>query len=201
MNEYFRDFFSYFGRNFMRVSIAMLGALLLTSCASNNSNGPYNISSEGADTRLMLNGFDPVAYHVGGKHIRGVATIKAEHDGVIYRFENEANKATFLKQPNLFVPQYGGFCANGIAYGIPWGGDGDTWKIIDGKLFIFGGQQSQNYFQMDEATNIKLADQYWQAEVKGSTAVVQRYKRLALRVPHYKTGSELEQQWQQRKKP
>jgi YHS domain-containing protein len=189
---------------FLNTFVAALGVLLLASCASNSSNGPHNISSEGADTRLMLNGFDPVAYHVSSKHMRGVATIKTEHDGVTYRFENEANKAAFLKEPNRFTPQYGGFCANGIAYGIPWGGDGDTWKIIDGKLYIFGGQSSKNYFLMDEAANLKLADQYWQSEVQGSTAVVQRYKRLALRVPHYKSGADLEaqwQKWQQRQKP
>jgi YHS domain-containing protein len=183
--------------------IATLGLLLLASCASSSSSngGPYNVSTEGADSRLMLNGFDPVAYHVSSKHIRGATTIKTEHDGVTYRFENEANKATFLKEPNRYVPQYGGFCANGIVYGIPWGGDGDAWKIIDGKLFIFGGQASKNYFLLDEAANLKLADQYWQTEVNGANAIVQRYKRLALRVPHYKSGGELEQQWQQRQKP
>ena len=188
---------------FLRVFIASLGVLLLASCATNSLNGPYNISSEGADTRLILNGFDPVAYHASGKHIRGAAAIKTEHDGVTYRFENETNKAAFLKEPNRFVPQYGGFCANGIAYSIPWGGDGDAWKIVNGKLYIFGGQSSKNYFLVDEAANLKLADQYWQTEVKGSTAVLQRYKRLVLRVPHYKSGTELEAQWQkwQQQKP
>jgi YHS domain-containing protein len=194
-------------KQFLRFCIfcnVALGILLLTSCASSNGRGPYNISAEGADSRLMLNGFDPVAYHVSSQHIRGATTIKTEHDGVTYRFENEANKATFLKEPNRYVPQYGGFCANGIVYGIPWGGDGDAWKIIDGKLFIFGGQSSKNYFLMDEGANLKLADQYWQSEVNGSTAIVQRYKRLVLRVPHYKSGAELEAQWQKwqpRQKP
>lgn len=182
---------------YVRIFTVIFGLTLLVSCASDSQNGPYNISTEGVDKRLMLNGFDPVAYHVSSKHTRGAASIKTEHDGVTYRFENEANKATFLAEPNKFVPAYGGFCANGIVYGIPWGGDGDTWKIINGKLFIFGGQQSKKYFLMNEMANLKLADDYWQSEVQGSTTVVQRYKRLVLRVPHYKSGGELEQQWQQ----
>ena len=27
---------------------------------------------------------------------------------------------------------------HGIVYGIPWGGDADTWKRTNGKLYIFG---------------------------------------------------------------
>ncbi len=175
--------------------------VILASCATTGTGefGPYNISSDGNDSRLMLNGFDPVAYHAAGKHLRGRPDIKAEHDGVTYRFENEANKLIFLQTPARYAPQFGGFCANGIVYGIPWGGDGDTWQIIDGKLFIFGGQASKKYFLMDEKANLALANNYWSGEIKGGNAVIQRYKRLVLRVPHYKTGAELEQAWQRSK--
>ena len=115
-----------------------------------------------------------------------------------YRFLNDANKATFLKEPAKYLPQYGGFCANGIVYGIPWGGDANTWKMIDGKLYIFGGERSKKYFLMDEKQNLARADRYWTDEVKGSNGIVQRYRRLVLRVPHYKTGKELEDEWQRR---
>jgi hypothetical protein len=104
----------------------------------------------------------------------------------------------FAKDPAKYLPQYGGFCSNGIVYGIPWGGDPDTWKIIDGKLYIFGGESSKKFFLMDEKRNLALADQYWNSEVKGSNGLAQRYYRLAWRVPHYKTGAELEAEWRQR---
>ena len=40
--------------------------------------------------------------------------------------------------------------------------------------------------------NIALADKYWNEEVKGSNAFIQRVRRyLFNRVPHYKTGEEL----------
>jgi hypothetical protein len=169
---------------------------LLLGCASKSANGPYNTTQDGNDARLMLNGHDPVAYHLAGKHTLGTPSISVQHDSVTYRFANENNRTLFIKTPERFIPQFGGYCANGIAYGIPWGGDGDTWKIIDGKLFIFGGQSSMRYFSMNEATNLKLADQYWRDEIKGSSALIQRYKRLILRVPHYQSGAELEKAWQ-----
>ena len=179
----------------LKVFALLMLATMLSACAG---GGPHNTTSDGADGKLMLKGFDPVAYHTLGKHTPGRAEIKSEHDGVTYRFMSDEHKTMFLKEPAKYVPQYGGFCANGIAYGIPWGGDADTWKIIDGKLYIFGGESSRRYFLMDEKTNLAHAERYWADEVRGNNGLIQRYKRLVLRVPHYKTGKDLEAEWQKR---
>jgi YHS domain-containing protein len=181
-------------RFFLALRWFVLGALAsaLVGCAS---GGAFNTISEGADARLMLQGHDPVAYHTLGKHTLGRADLKTEYQGVTYRFASEESRAAFGKEPAKYVPQYGGFCANGIVYGIPWGGDADTWKLIDGKLYIFGGKSSRDYFVMDEAKNLALANDYWEKEIKDATPVVQRYKRLMLRVPHYKSGKELADEW------
>jgi YHS domain-containing protein len=175
---------------------AMLAvAMVLSACAS---SGPNNTIADGVDAKLALGGHDPVGYFTAGKHLPGQAGIKTEYGGATYRFISDENRALFIKDPGKYAPQFGGFCANGIAYGIPWGGDADTWKIIDGKLYIFGGSSSMKYFLMDEKRNLELAAQYWRDEVAGGNAFLQRYKRLILRVPHYKTGSQLEAEWQAR---
>ena len=75
-------------------------------------------------------------------------------------------------------------------FGIPWGGDADAWRIVDGKLYIFGGPGSRAAFELDTAANIRLADKYWAEEVAGSNSFWQRSKRLVFRVPHYQTGAE-----------
>ena len=180
---------------------AALVALMLLALSGCAANGPYNSTSDGADSVLMLKGHDPVAYFTAGRHTLGRPDIKAVHEGATYRFSNEENRAAFVKEPARYAPQFGGFCANGIAYGIPWGGDPDTWKIIDGRLYIFGGESSRKYFLMDEKRNIGLADAYWKDEISGSHALPQRYKRLVMRVPHYRTGKELEQEWQRKQAP
>ena len=173
-----------------RLAPAFAAALLLAACQT------FNTTSEGADANLMLKGHDPVAYFTEGRHVPGKPDIKAEHDGVTYRFASAEHRDLFVKQPGKYAPQYGGFCANGIAYAIPWGGDPDTWAIIDGKLYIFGGEGSRRYFLMDERQNLALADSYWKNEVDGTNPRMQTAKRLVFRVPHYKTGKELEAQWQ-----
>ncbi|MCI4430292.1 MAG: hypothetical protein JHC40_14125 [Burkholderiales bacterium] len=39
---------------------------------------------------------------------------------------------------------------------------------------------------------------YWNDEVAGAWAIFRRYKRLVFRVPHCKTGMELQDEWQTR---
>lgn len=144
----------------------------------------------------MLKGRDPVAYFNTGKPLQGDAAHKTDFDGVTYRFVNEENRFTFMKNPLKYVPMFGGFCANSMAYAIPWGGEPDTWKIIDGSLYVFGSEAERRYFVMDEETNARLAQRYWKEEVEGSFAIVQRSRRLTVRVPHYKSDKELETEWQ-----
>jgi hypothetical protein len=44
---------------------------------------------------------------------------------------------------------------------------------------------------LDVPRNMALANRYWNEEINGSNALVQRTKRLAFHVPHWKTGKEL----------
>ena len=177
---------------------AVLAALLLSGCSAmtaqnpSSSLKPVNAVADGADARVILKGFDVVAYFVDGKHAVGTPTIKSVYQDVTFRFATAEHKALFDANPTKYLPQYGGYCANGLVYGIPWGGDGDTWLMQDGKLYIFGGAGSMAAFKLDVPGNIKLADKYWADEANGSNSFVQRAKRMAFKVPHYKSGEDLD---------
>jgi YHS domain-containing protein len=162
--------------------------------------GPFRTFSDGADSKLMLLGYDAVAYFTQNDAVKGDPAIKTEHLGVTYRFASEANKAEFLKNPDKYMPQFGGFCSNGINYAVPWGAGGgpNTWRIYHGKLYVFGGQGSRDQFEMDTELNLQRAHQYWNEEVAGSNALLTRIKRLVFRVPHYKTDRELKEEWEAR---
>ncbi len=176
---------------------AVLSVTLLGGCAAvvaQNPSGAYSpvnaVEMAGQD-RVLLKGADVVAYFTEGRHQPGNPQFSSSHEGVTLHFASAAHKAQFDADPAKYLPQYGGYCANGIAYGIPWGGDADTWRIIDGKLYIFGGQGSMDAFLLDVPGNLALAQRYWQDEIAGSNSFVQRFKRLVFRVPHYKSGEEL----------
>jgi YHS domain-containing protein len=132
-----------------------------------------------------------VAYFTQGKHALGSAQFNSLYEGVNFRFASAEHKALFDKEPAKYIPQFGGYCANGVAYGIPWGGDADTWMIREGKLYIFGGQGSKDGFEVDAPGNMALANKYWNDEIKGSNSFIQRTKRLVFKVPHYKSGEQI----------
>lgn len=174
-----------------------LSALLLGACSAINAQNkggdykPVNATPDADGNALMLKGFDVVSYFVDNKDAMGSAQFKSDYKGITFQFANAEHKALFDREPAKYLPQFGGYCANGIVYGIPWGGDGDTWKMIDGKLYIFGGQGSKNAFLLDEKNNLTLAQKYWNEEIDGSNSFIQRSKRMLIRVPHYKSGEEL----------
>ena len=190
--------------SFFRSLSAAMFALLLVSVSpaqaqtTNSPNsGPFRDTPDATDAKLMLMGHDPVAYFTQNAAVKGAPAIKTDHLGMTYRFASEANKAEFLRSPGQYMPQFGGFCANGINYAVPWGAGGgpDTWRIYRGKLYVFGGQSSRDQFEMDTELNLERAHRYWNTEVAGSNAVFNRVKRLVFRVPHYKTDKALQEEY------
>jgi len=159
---------------------------------------PFRTTSDAAADKLMLMGHDPVAYFTQNTAVPGNPAIQAEHLGVTWRFSSEANKAAFLREPTKYMPQFGGFCSNGINYAVPWGAGGgpDTWRIYRGKLYVFGGQSSRDQFEMATELNLQRAHQYWDTEIAGANPLWVRYKRLVFRVPHYQSDAALQAEWE-----
>ena len=173
------------------VVVSLAGCGAITAQNPSGSLRPVNAVADGADAGVMLKGADVVAYFTQDKYVQGSPQFKSDYQGVTFRFSSAANKALFDKEPTRYQPQFGGYCADGLVYGIPWGGDADTWRMVDGKLYIFGGAGSRDAWLLDEPRNLKLADKYWNEEVQGSNSFWQRTKRLVFRVPHYQTGEQL----------
>ena len=183
-----------------RVPLALMSCavLALAACAPlvvqspGGKLSPVNAHAIDGNDRVMMKGTDVVTYFTQNKDVQGNPSIKSTLENVTFYFSSAEHKALFDKEPMKYQPQYGGYCANGIVYGIPWGGDADSWRMIEGKLYIFGGQGSRDAFLLDVPKNRALADKYWADEVAGSNAFVQRTKRTTVaRVAHYKSGAEL----------
>ncbi len=187
----FKRFFRVGATTLMFTTAMALGGCAMVQQNPSSALKPVNAVADGSDSRVILKGHDVVSYFTQGKHALGTAQHSSVYQDVTFRFANAEHKALFDKEPGKYIPQYGGYCANGIAYGIPWGGDADTWSIINGKLYIFGGQGSKDGFHVDAPGNLKLADQYWKDEVAGNNSFIQRAKRLTFKVPHYKSGEQI----------
>jgi YHS domain-containing protein len=180
----------------LRWPLLGLAALSLVGCGAmtaQNPDGqlsPVNAIATETDDHLMLFGADVVAYFTENRYVQGSPEFSSEFEGVDFHFASAEHKALFDADPVSYVPQFGGYCTNGIAFAIPWGGNAEDFLVKDGRLYIFGGELSQKAFLLDLDGNLALAEKYWNEEVKDSNSFWQRTKRLVLRVPHYQSGEE-----------
>ena len=76
-----------------------------------------NVDSKG----VILKGYDAVAFFKQGKPVKGNPGIESTYQGATYLFASTADKADFDKDPAKYAPQYGGFCAYGVANGVMTG--------------------------------------------------------------------------------
>ena len=118
---------------------------------------------------IAIQGYDPVAYF-SNKALKGDKQFTTNYKGVVYYFSSESNKNNFLKNPSKYEPQYGGWCAfamgdNGKKVEI----DPETFKIIDGSLYLFYNAFFNNTLKSwnkDEKNLKAKADKNWSTLIK-----------------------------------
>ncbi len=119
---------------------------------------------------IAIQGYDPVAYFTKGKAVKGSSKIAFKYLGVTYHFSSEANKKTFESNPTKYEPEYGGWCAFAMGdSGKKVEIDPETFKIIDGKLFLFYNaffNNTLNSWNKNEKTLKTKADKNWTNIIK-----------------------------------
>ncbi|MGB2690933.1 MAG: YHS domain-containing (seleno)protein [Thermodesulfobacteriota bacterium] len=122
------------------------------------------------EDNVAVKGYDVVSYMNDNKAVQGTKDNWADHDGVTYYFVSEANKDAFVKNPEKYLPQYGGWCAYAVgAAGQKFPVDPETFKVVDGKLYLFfNGDTPEGKplntivpWNADEANLMKQADANW----------------------------------------
>jgi YHS domain-containing protein len=118
------------------------------------------------DQGLAIGGYDPVAYFTRNKAVKGSKEFAVSDQGVTYYFSSAADKEEFKKNPAHYEPQYGGWCAYAMGKdGAKVEVDPGTFKIVDGKLFLFYNHFFTNTLKTwnkDEANLHHQADANWQ---------------------------------------
>ncbi|WP_417451588.1 YHS domain-containing (seleno)protein [Kordiimonas sp.] len=117
---------------------------------------------------LAMQGYDPVAYFTSGGPMKGDKKYAVRHTGGTYYFASAKNKAAFMANPDHYLPQYGGFCAMGVALGKKLDGDPTVWKIVNDKLYLNVNEDVSVAWNRDIPGNLYKANEYW-PEIKYST--------------------------------
>jgi YHS domain-containing protein len=114
---------------------------------------------------LAIEGYDPVAYFIKNKAVKGKKEFAVYDQGATYYFSSVENKELFKSNPAKYEPEYGGWCAYAMgAKGEKVEVDPETFKIVNGKLYLFYNQFFNNTLKdwnKDESNLRTKADASW----------------------------------------
>ncbi len=147
--------------------VLVFAFMAITTVAQNVTK---RVSEFNLENKIAIQGFDPVAYFTQKKAVKGKSTFAANYEGVIYYFTSAANKEMFTSNPSKYEPQYGGWCAYAMgSSGEKVEIDPETFKIVEGKLFLFYNAYFNNTLKSwnkDEPNLKKKADANWTKIIK-----------------------------------
>jgi hypothetical protein len=112
---------------------------------------------------LAIEGFDPVAYFVEARPLIGRPEYEASQAGVVWRFRNEGNRASFVAHPDIYGPRFGGYDPFGLARGVTYAGNPRFWLISADRLYLFGREENRDAFAADPTHFLRAANSLWPA--------------------------------------
>jgi YHS domain-containing protein len=139
---------------------------------------PFLVTAQPDDVRkkafnvkknIALEGYDPVSYF-DGKPKEGQEDIAFTYKGITYYFSSQGNLSRFKTVPDKFEPAYGGWCAYAMGdTGEKVKVDPETYKILNGKLYLFYNFWGNNTLEDWSKAEPKLkeaADRNWKKIVQ-----------------------------------
>jgi YHS domain-containing protein len=144
-----------------KLGLLLVGLSVATSLFA-QTKALLNLDKNG----LALQGFDPVAYFTQNKPVKGNPEFKSVHDGALYYFASQENKALFDRDPHKYEPSYGGFCAYGVSRNKLVEIDPEAFQILNGHLLLQYSKSVRNDFNKDPQGNLAKANANWPALVE-----------------------------------
>ncbi len=143
----------------------LLLSFTIFTIAVQAQNANQRVEHFNIENGVALQGYDAVSYFTQSKAQKGKKQWAVKHQGITYYFANSQNKELFLKNPKAYEPQYGGWCAFAMGdYNKKVEVNPETFKIVDGKLYLFYNAfltNTLNSWNKNEDVLKKQADLNW----------------------------------------
>lgn len=136
-------------------------ALMAAMLGSSFSLMAADIGMSVDENDIAIKGYDPVAYFTDKGAVQGNPEFTATYKNAIYHFASSENRNQFKANPQAFAPQYGGYCAFGVAMGKKFETDPQAWKVEDGKLYLNLDKTVQQRWLEDTQGFIQDANTNW----------------------------------------
>ena len=100
-------------------------------------------AASAGEPRVVLKGYDPVAYFTDGKPVKGEARYSYDWDDQRFHFASAKHREMFAGDPDRYAPQFSGYCTGSMSRGARNEGNPEAWVIVDNRLFVFGAKDPE----------------------------------------------------------
>jgi len=108
-----------------------------------------------------INGYDAVAYFKEQKPVKGSKDFSCTWNNAQWLFSSQINLDNFKANPEKFAPQFGGYCAYGMADGHKAPADPAAWTIVNDKLYLNYNKDVQKLWKEKQYEYIQTAETNW----------------------------------------
>ncbi len=112
---------------------------------------------------IAIRGYDTVAYFTQGKPVEGKDQFTTEWQGATWKFSSQEHLDLFTTEPGKYAPQYGGYCAYGVAQNNLVKIEPDQWTIHDDKLYLNYNAKLNKEWKKDIPGYINTADELFES--------------------------------------
>lgn len=137
--------------------VAVVFAYYLNIMPTNLKLHPAVYKSSG----IAIDGYDPVNYQNQKSANKGNVTYKYKLNDNHWIFMSQANMKMFVRKPNKYIPQFGGFCTYSVSEGYTYPPNPQVWKFHNGRLYLFKDEEAKSLAVANWKEVLKKAEQNW----------------------------------------
>lgn len=139
----------------MKTAIILSTTILVhfTACTQQ----PEVYSSSG----VAVNGYDVVSYFTELKPVKGSKDHSFQWKNTVWYFSSDKNLELFKSDPDKYAPQFGGYCAFGVAEDHTAPTEPDAWTIVDDKLYLNYNIDVRKMWREKQAEYIEQGNKNW----------------------------------------
>lgn len=132
--------------------------LAVANCSKTDGFKQISTTSE----NVAIKGYDTVAYFADNGAVKGNPQFEFVWNGAKWLFSSKENMEKFKQSPEIYAPQFGGYCSWAVSHGYTADGDPDAWKVVDGKLYLNYNQKVKEKWEAEQQKLIEDGKKNWQ---------------------------------------
>ena len=109
------------------------------------------------DKKVAVRGRDIVSFTQDSGPVKGKKKYAADFDDTKWYFKTKENRDTFLKDPNKYVPEFGGYCPVALSTGEVKIGKTNQFTRHEGRTYMNYNRKNRETFSVDPESYILKA--------------------------------------------